>query len=76
MPGSVTEIDVMEEGDEVYFCRFFCCFKPSIDGFLNGYRSYLSIDATKLNGRWSGDLASATGIDGHTWMYLVVFGFF
>ena len=60
IPGSVVEIDVKEEGDDVYFRRFFCCFKPCIDGFLNGCRPYLSIDSTSLNGRWSGHLASAT----------------
>uniref|UniRef100_A0A0A9C810 MULE transposase domain-containing protein n=1 Tax=Arundo donax TaxID=35708 RepID=A0A0A9C810_ARUDO len=65
MSGSVVEIDVKEEGDEVYFNRFFCCFKLSIDGFLNGCRPYLCIDATKLNGRWNGNLASVTALDGH-----------
>jgi hypothetical protein len=65
MPGSIVEIDVQEEEEGVYFHRFFCCFKPSIDGFLNGCRPYLSMDSTALNGRWNGHLASATGIDGH-----------
>jgi len=76
IPGSVVEIDVKEEGDDVYFRRFFCCLKPCIDGFLNGCRPYLSIDSTALNGRWSGHLASATALDGHNWMFPVAFCFF
>jgi hypothetical protein len=51
MPESVVEIDLIENEDGVYFHRFFCCFKASIDGFLNGCRPYLSIDSTALNGR-------------------------
>jgi hypothetical protein len=73
MPGSVVEIDVTKDGDDVYFCRFFGCFKPSIDGFLNGC---LSIDSTALNGMCNGHVPSATSMDGHNWMFLVAFGFF
>jgi len=76
MSGSVVEIDLIEQEDGVYFNRFFCCLKPSIDGFLNGCRPYLSIDATALNGRWNGHLASATALDGNNWMFPVAFGFF
>ena len=76
MPGSVVEIDVVEKPESVYFHRFFCYFKPSIDGLLNGCRPYLSIDSTALNGRWNGHLASATALDGHNWMFPVAFGFF
>jgi hypothetical protein len=39
--------------DQLYFQRFFCALKPCIDGFLEGCRPYLSIDATTLNGRWN-----------------------
>ncbi|WVZ87975.1 hypothetical protein U9M48_034546 [Paspalum notatum var. saurae] len=76
MPGSVVEIELVQKEDGAYFHRFFCCFKPSIDGFLNGCRPYLSIDSTALNGRWNGHLPSATGIDGHNWIFPVAFGFF
>jgi len=75
-PGSVVEVDVQADGDGVYFRRFFCCFKACIDGFMNGCRPYLSVDSTALNGRWNGHLASATGVDGHNWMFPVAFGFF
>jgi hypothetical protein len=50
--------------------------KPSIDGFLNGCRLFLSIDSTALNGRWNRHLPSATTLDGHNWIFLFVFGFF
>jgi hypothetical protein len=76
MPGSVVEIDVLENEDGVYFHQFFCAFKPCIDGFINGCRPYLSIDSIALNGAWNGHLASATSIDGHNWMFPVAFGFF
>src|SRR5436190_20966739 len=76
IPGSVVEIDVKEEGDDVYFRRFFCCLKPCIDGFLNGCRPYLSIDSTTLNGKWNGQLAACNALDGHNWMFPVAFGMF
>jgi hypothetical protein len=76
MPGSVVEIDVVNKEEGVFFYRIFCCLKPSIDGFLNGCRPFLSIDSAALNGRWSGHLSSVTTIDGHNWMFSVAFGFF
>ncbi|WVZ82023.1 hypothetical protein U9M48_029339 [Paspalum notatum var. saurae] len=68
------EVELRMPENGAYFHRFFCCFKPSIDGFLNGCRPYLSIDSTALNGRWNGHLPSATGIDGHNWIFSVAFG--
>jgi hypothetical protein len=58
------------------FNRFFCALGPCISGFRDGCRPYLSVDSTALNGRWNGQLASATGVDGHNWMYPLAFGFF
>jgi hypothetical protein len=52
-PGSVVEIDVFENDEDFYFHSFFYALKPCIDGFLEGCRPYLSIDATTLNGRWN-----------------------
>ena len=76
MSGSVIEIDIVHTKEGVFFHRFFCCLKPSIDGFLNGCRSFFSIDSTALNGRWDGHMPSATALDGHNWMFSVAFGFF
>ena len=40
MPESVVEIDVVHTEEGVFFHMFFCCLKPSIDGFLNGCRPF------------------------------------
>ena len=74
-PGSVIEIDVLEVDGEIYFHRFFCALKPRIDGFLEGCRPHLSVDATALNGRWNDHLTAAVAVDGHNWMYLIAYGF-
>jgi hypothetical protein len=76
MPDSVVEIDVILEDGKYYFSQFFYAFGPCISRFRDGCKHYLSVDSTTLNGRWNGHLASATGVDGHNWMYPVSFGFF
>ncbi|KAF0931645.1 hypothetical protein E2562_005602 [Oryza meyeriana var. granulata] len=38
------------------------------DGFLVGCRPYLGVDSTHLTGRYQGQLAAATSIDGHNWI--------
>ncbi|KAE8818385.1 hypothetical protein D1007_03829 [Hordeum vulgare] len=37
-------------------------------------RPYLAIDATSLNGRWRGQLAAASVVDGNNWIFPVAFG--
>ncbi|XP_020396599.1 uncharacterized protein [Zea mays] len=73
-PDSIVEIDVVLEDEKYYFNRFFCALGPCISGFRDGCRPYLSVDST--NGRWDGQLASVTAVDGHNWMYPLAFGFF
>jgi hypothetical protein len=75
-PGSVVEIDIVKVGKKVHFSRVFCAFKASIDGFLEGCRTYISIDSTALDGQWNGHMSAANAIDGHNWMFPIVFGFF
>lgn len=74
-PGSIIEIANRQIGDKTYFHRFFMALKPCIDGFLRGCRPYLSVDSTALNGKWNGQLAAVTALDGHNWMFPVAFGF-
>ncbi|XP_037473932.1 uncharacterized protein LOC119349951 [Triticum dicoccoides] len=75
-PGSIVEVDVKREGGEVHFRRFFMALKPCIDGFLAGCRPYVSIDSTFLTGKWNGQLAACTALDGQNWMFPLAFGFF
>ena len=74
-PGSIVEIDTTTSEGEVHFSKLFIAFKPCIDGFLNGCRPYISIDSTHLNGKWKGQLAVVTALDGHNWMFPVAYGF-
>jgi len=81
-PGSVVEIDYHKEEYTVggkkkeknCFRRAFVCFKACSNGFLNGCRPYLAVDATALNGRWKGQLVAACAVDGHNWLFPVAFG--
>jgi hypothetical protein len=75
-PGSIVEIDLVKEKDKYYFNRVFVAFKPCIDGFLAGCRPYIGVDATALNGKYVGQLASATAVDGHNWLYYVAYAIF
>lgn len=49
--------------------------KPCVDELLVGCRPF-GIDATCLHGKYSGKLASATGVDGHNWSYHVAYDIF
>jgi hypothetical protein len=75
-PDSVIELDVNMINEKMFFCRIFCALGTCVKGFLEGCRPYLSVDSTRLNDIWCGQLVVACGVDGHNWMYLVAFGFF
>ncbi|XP_066392246.1 uncharacterized protein [Miscanthus floridulus] len=74
VPGSVVELDIEEHNGDVCFLRFFVALKPCIDGFLEGCRPYITMDATHLIGRSRGQLASAVAVDGHNRLFLVAYG--
>jgi hypothetical protein len=63
--GSVVELETEEHNGDVCLLRFFVALKPCIDGFLEGCRPYIAMDATHLAGRLRGQLASAVIMDGH-----------
>ena len=80
-PRSIFEIDVKATTNRKceivhVFNRLFIAFKPCIDGFLAGCRPYLGVDATFLCGKYTGQLAAAIGVDGHSWMFPVAFGIY
>ena len=75
-PGSYVVIDHHTINGKIRFRRLFFALKPIVDGFLSGCRSYLAVDSTFLTGRFKGQLATACGVDGHSWMYPVAFGVF
>ncbi|KAM0855909.1 hypothetical protein ACQ4PT_049473 [Festuca glaucescens] len=81
-PGSVVDIDrhtvqykvrgVTKEKE--CFRRFFLSFKACSQGFKDGCRPYLAVDATALNGRFRGQLVAACAIDAHNWLFPVAYG--
>ncbi|KAM0923604.1 hypothetical protein ACQ4PT_005404 [Festuca glaucescens] len=75
-PGSIVEIDCKKINGRMHFSRMFVCIRACVDGFLAGCRPYLGVDSTHLTGKYNGQLAAATAIDGHNWMYPVAYGIF
>ena len=75
-PGSVTEINLERKNKKMRFRRIFVALKPSVDGFLASCRPNIGVDATKLNGKYTGQLASATAVDGHNWLYHLAYAVF
>ena len=67
-PGSIVEIEV-EGNKKQRFKRIFVALKPCVDGFLAGCRPFVGVEATCLNGKYTGQLALATTVDGHNWLY-------
>ena len=75
-PGSIVEIDVQKIGKKRRFKRIFVAHKPCVDGFLAGCKPFIGVDASSLNGKYTGQLASATGVDGHNWLYYIAYAVF
>ena len=74
LPGSVVELETEEHNGDVCFMRFFVALKPCIDGFLQGCRPYIAMNATHLTGRSRGQLAAAVAVDGHNRLFPVAYG--
>ena len=76
-PGSIVEIELEgKKKKKKRFKRIFVALKPCIDGFLAGCRPFIGVDASALHGKYRGQLASATSVDGHNWLYHVAYGVF
>ncbi|WVZ62034.1 hypothetical protein U9M48_011824 [Paspalum notatum var. saurae] len=75
-PGSLVDIEYEQVGTKMRFTRMFVALKSCVDDFLNGCRPFLGVDSTHLTGKWKGQLASATAIDGHNWMFPVCYAVF
>jgi hypothetical protein len=77
-PVSIVEIDsarVMykmngKTQEKNCFRRVFVSYKACWNEFLSGCRPYLAVNAITLNGRFRGELAAASAIDGHNWLFL------
>ena len=75
VPGSIVDIDTEEDDNgDLCFSRFFVALKPCIDGFLQGCRPYIAMDATHLTGRGRGQLAAAVAVDGQNCLFPVAYG--
>jgi len=72
-PGSIVEIDCKKINGKMHFSRMFVAIRACVDGFLAGCRP---VDSTHLTGKYKGQLATTTSIDGHNWMYPVAYGIF
>ncbi|WVZ64081.1 hypothetical protein U9M48_013650 [Paspalum notatum var. saurae] len=73
---SIVNIDHHIINGKIRFRKMLFALKPCLDGFLNGCRPYLAVDSTLLTGRFRRQLASASAVDGHNWLYPVCFGIF
>jgi len=75
-PGSLVEIELEKIGTKNRFKRMFVALRPCVDGFLSGCRPFIGVDASYLHGKYRGQLASATGVDGHNWLYHIAYAIF
>ena len=86
-PGSVVDIDYelvrgklkvlrgqkYQMADRKCFRRCFVCLKACWKGFLEGCRPYLAIGSTSLTGKFRGQVATASAVDAHNWMFPVAY---
>jgi hypothetical protein len=75
-PGSIIEIDVQKVGKKRRFKRIFVALKPCVHGFLAGCRPFIGLDASSPTGKYTEQLTSTTGVDGHNWLYYIAYAIF
>ena len=75
-PGNLVQIELQKVGKKNRFKRIFVALRPCVDGFLAGCRPFVGVDAFYLHGKYKGQLASATGVDGHNWLYHIAYAIF
>jgi hypothetical protein len=75
-PGSIVKIELEKVGEQNRFKRIFVALKPCINGFLAGCRPFIGLDASSLDGKYLGQLVSATGVDEHNWLYHITYDVF
>ncbi|XP_052161924.1 uncharacterized protein LOC127779225 [Oryza glaberrima] len=51
-------------------------WKAEIERKCPGCRPYVGVDSTKLTGKYTGQLASTTSVDGHNWLIYVSYAIF
>ena len=69
-PGSTCELDVEETSSgNVYFKRFYICFKGVKEGWLQGCRRIIGLDGCFLKHTCKGELLTAMGRDANNQMY-------
>ena len=61
-PSSIVEVELEKVGEQNRFKRIFVALKPCIDGFLDGCKPFIGLDASSMNGKYLGQLVSATGL--------------
>ena len=69
-PGSTCELDVEETSSgNVYFKRFYICFKGVKEGWMQGCRRIIGLDGCFLKHTCKGELLTAMGRDANNQMY-------
>jgi hypothetical protein len=69
VPSSIIELETEERNGDVCFMRSFVALKPCIDGFVQGCKPYIAIDATHLTRRSREQLTVAVAVAGHNLLF-------
>ncbi|XP_020258800.1 uncharacterized protein LOC109835226 [Asparagus officinalis] len=74
-PGTIVKVKKVypESENEARFQRIYICFSALRDGFKNGCRPFIGLDACHLRGNMKGVILTACGVDGNNCMYPFAF---